>query len=150
MKENQKSHDDLEAKQNEERVKEHLMAKEIKKIMEGTKNVREDEVGNSIHNSQNDLDTRDKGKNVEESKHTASPITIRYHRIHYTLISSDTEKLQELMTRFLARKKLNVLAQHLQEVMEEALPKMVDDHDNELTKTQVPLYVAKGLIMERK
>ncbi|GKB39142.1 hypothetical protein Tco_0884084 [Tanacetum coccineum] len=34
--------------------------------------------------------------------------------------------------------------------MEEAFPIMVDDRVKELTKTQVPLYVAKGLIMERK
>ncbi|GKD86342.1 hypothetical protein Tco_1357496 [Tanacetum coccineum] len=33
-----------------------------------------------------------------------------------------------LKTRFLARKKFNVLAQHLQEVMEESLSNMVDDH----------------------
>ncbi|GJZ94345.1 hypothetical protein Tco_0666548, partial [Tanacetum coccineum] len=43
-----------------------------------------------------------------------------------------------LKTRFLARKKFNVLAQHLQEVMEESSPKMVDDRVKELTKTQVP------------
>nr|GEV26827.1 hypothetical protein [Tanacetum cinerariifolium] len=34
--------------------------------------------------------------------------------------------------------------------MKEALPKMVDDRVKELTKTQVSLYVAEGLIMERK
>ncbi|GJX25940.1 hypothetical protein Tco_0232236, partial [Tanacetum coccineum] len=39
-------------------------------------------------------------------------------------------------TGFLARKKFNVLAQHFQEVMEESLPNMVDDHVKELTKTQ--------------
>ncbi|GJX60367.1 hypothetical protein Tco_0291757 [Tanacetum coccineum] len=44
-------------------------------------------------------------------------------------------------TRFLARKKFNVLAQHLQEVIEESLPNMVDDRVKELTKTQVPIYV---------
>ncbi|GKA01805.1 hypothetical protein Tco_0674470 [Tanacetum coccineum] len=46
-----------------------------------------------------------------------------------------------LKTRFLARKKFNVLAQHLQEVIEESLPKVVDDRVKELTKTQVPIYV---------
>ncbi|GJZ29359.1 hypothetical protein Tco_0574006 [Tanacetum coccineum] len=46
--------------------------------------------------------------------------------------------------------KFNVLAQHLQEIMEEALPKMVDNQVKELTKTQVPVYVAHGLIMERQ
>nr|GEW91796.1 hypothetical protein [Tanacetum cinerariifolium] len=45
-----------------------------------------------------------------------------------------------LKKRLLARKKFNVLAQHLQEVVEEVLPKMVDDRVKELTKTQVPLY----------
>ncbi|GJZ92949.1 hypothetical protein Tco_0665014 [Tanacetum coccineum] len=55
-----------------------------------------------------------------------------------------------LKTRFLARTKFNVLAQHLQEVMEEALPKMVDDHVKELTKIQVPIYVAEVLIKERQ
>ncbi|GJV07550.1 hypothetical protein Tco_1345206 [Tanacetum coccineum] len=55
-----------------------------------------------------------------------------------------------LKTRFLARKKFNVLAQYLQEDMEESLPNMVDDRVKELTKTQVPIYVAEGLIMERK
>ncbi|GJV82237.1 hypothetical protein Tco_1518107 [Tanacetum coccineum] len=31
-----------------------------------------------------------------------------------------------------------------------ALPKMVDDHVKELPKTQVPIYIVEGLIMERK
>ncbi|GJX94461.1 hypothetical protein Tco_0349047 [Tanacetum coccineum] len=48
------------------------------------------------------------------------------------------------------RMKFNVLAQHLHEVMEEALPKMVDDRVKEITKTQVPIYAAKGLVMERQ
>ncbi|GKB29902.1 hypothetical protein Tco_0869303, partial [Tanacetum coccineum] len=38
----------------------------------------------------------------------------------------------------------------LQRGLEESLPKMVDDRVKELTKTQVPLYVAEGLILERK
>ncbi|GKB01040.1 retrovirus-related pol polyprotein from transposon TNT 1-94 [Tanacetum coccineum] len=47
------------------------------------------------------------------------------------------------------RKKFRVLAQYLQEVMEESLPNMVDDRVKEVTKTQVPIYVAEGLILER-
>ncbi|GJS39905.1 hypothetical protein Tco_0564948 [Tanacetum coccineum] len=50
----------------------------------------------------------------------------------------------------MSRKKFNVLAQHLQEIMEESLLKMVDDRVKELTKTQVPVYVAQGLILERQ
>ncbi|GKD22758.1 hypothetical protein Tco_1224461 [Tanacetum coccineum] len=34
--------------------------------------------------------------------------------------------------------------------MEESFPNMVDDRVKELTKTQVPIYVPEGLIMERK
>ncbi|GJW76522.1 hypothetical protein Tco_0138204 [Tanacetum coccineum] len=110
-----------------------------------------------------ELKRREKGKHVEESRSTPSPITIRSPRIHCTLISSDTEKLQELMpgrfkqyrsffdelqgrygylsknlkTRFMPRKKFNVLAQHLKEIMEDSLTTMVDDRVKELTKTQV-------------
>ncbi|GKA62956.1 hypothetical protein Tco_0762475 [Tanacetum coccineum] len=55
---------------------------------------------------------------------------------------------QHILSLFMPRKKFNVLAQHLQEVMEESLPNMVDDRVKELTKTQVSIYVAEGLIME--
>ncbi|GKD66885.1 hypothetical protein Tco_1308993, partial [Tanacetum coccineum] len=37
----QKSHEELEAKQNTEKVKEHLMAEEIEKLVEGSKNVED-------------------------------------------------------------------------------------------------------------
>ncbi|GJV39738.1 hypothetical protein Tco_1418178 [Tanacetum coccineum] len=133
----QKSHEDLKTKQNEEKVKEHLMAKEIKKLVEGTENVEENvEVDSPTlrkNDNQNDPDTRleprsnkespeveitvvvqlvnvieeeeesaeddyelrrrEKGKEAEETRNTPYPTTIRYPRIHSTLISSDTEKL---------------------------------------------------------
>nr|GEZ23622.1 hypothetical protein [Tanacetum cinerariifolium] len=120
-----------------------------------------------------ELTRREKRKHVEESRSTPSPTTIRSPKTHSTLISLDTEKLQELTitdppplsstpslfspkskisatnrllslfkpkqrrTRFMLRKKFNVLAQHLQEIMEESLPTMVDDRVKELAKTQV-------------
>ncbi|GKB09438.1 hypothetical protein Tco_0837750 [Tanacetum coccineum] len=169
----QKSHDELEAKQNVEKVKEYLAVEEIEKMVEGTKNV------DSTLDSQNVPDTRiepksnkeslevekivevpinvieeeedsaeddyelrrrEKGKNVEESRNTPSPTKNRSPRTHSTRISLNTEKLQELTIFF----------DELQDVMVEALPKMVDDHVKELTKTQVLIYVAEGLIMERK
>nr|GEY90740.1 hypothetical protein [Tanacetum cinerariifolium] len=105
----QKSRDDFEARQNVEKVNEHLVAEEIEKMVEGTKNVENVEVDNSISHSQNDPNTR-----------------------------------------FMPRKKFYVLAQHLQEVMEDSLPKMIDARIKELTKTQVPIYVAHRLIMERQ
>ncbi|GJR69645.1 hypothetical protein Tco_0015710 [Tanacetum coccineum] len=224
-----KSHEELESKQNEDKVKEHLMVEEIEKLVEGTENIEENKADSSTLSPEVEITTevqpvnvneeeeesaeddyglkrREKGKHVKESRNTPSLITIRSPRIHFTLISSDTEKLQELTvnaptpssstpssssklsatqrllslfipktgrfkryksffdelqgrydylfghlkTRFLARKKFNVLAQHLQEVMEESLPNMVDERVKELTKTQVPIYVAQGLIMERQ
>ncbi|GJW38477.1 retrovirus-related pol polyprotein from transposon TNT 1-94 [Tanacetum coccineum] len=55
-----------------------------------------------------------------------------------------------LKTSFMPRQIFNVLAQNLQEIMEESLPKMVDDQVNELTNTQAPINVAEGLIMVRE
>ncbi|GJR27875.1 hypothetical protein Tco_1104107 [Tanacetum coccineum] len=130
----QKSRDDLKAKQNEEKVKKHLMAEEIEKLVEGTKNIGNDEVDNSISNSQNDPGTRleprsykesskvekivvvsqlvnvieeedksaeddyelrrrEKEKEVDETRNTPPPTPTRSTRIHYTLISSDIDKL---------------------------------------------------------
>nr|GEW39649.1 hypothetical protein [Tanacetum cinerariifolium] len=57
---------------------------------------------------------------------------------------------EHLKTKFMPRNKFHVLAQHLQEIMEGSLPKMIDAHVQELTKTNVSIYVAHGLIMERQ
>ncbi|GJW65068.1 hypothetical protein Tco_0116952 [Tanacetum coccineum] len=57
----QKSHDELEAKQNVQKFKERLIAEEIKKLVEGTKNVENVEVDSSTlrqNDNQNDPDTR--------------------------------------------------------------------------------------------
>ncbi|GKA86627.1 retrovirus-related pol polyprotein from transposon TNT 1-94, partial [Tanacetum coccineum] len=88
------------------------------------------------------------------------------------LISLDTEKLQELKELqgrygylfehlkawFLSRKSFDTLADHLQEVMVESLPTMVDKHIKEQVemqvpeqvKVQVPVYVVKRLFLERQ
>nr|GEY47301.1 hypothetical protein [Tanacetum cinerariifolium] len=107
-KKNKKSREELEAKQNEENFKEHLMAEEIEKLVEGRENVEENKVDSSTlrqNDNQNDPGTRleperfeknEKGKHAEETRNTPSPITIRSPRIHSTFISLDTEKLQAL------------------------------------------------------
>ncbi|GJU56378.1 retrovirus-related pol polyprotein from transposon TNT 1-94 [Tanacetum coccineum] len=184
----QKSREELEAKQNKDKVKEHLMAEEIEKLVEGMENVEENvkveitavvqpvNVNEEEEESAKDdyeLRRKEKGKHVEESRNTPSPTTIRSPRIHSTLISSDIKKLQELTVNdpppssftpsssspkpklfasqhIFSLNKFHELAQHLQEVMEESLPKMVDTRVKELTKSQVPIYVAQGLIMERQ
>ncbi|GJS03861.1 hypothetical protein Tco_0320369 [Tanacetum coccineum] len=120
----------------------------------------------------NDEERREKGKIIEESRSTPFPTPIRSPRIHTDLVSSDTEKLQELMetitkitpslrssnTKFLSRKSFDTLVDHLQEVMVESLPTIVDTHNKEQVKKQVPeqvqdqvpVYVAEGLILERQ
>ncbi|GJS81292.1 hypothetical protein Tco_0747833 [Tanacetum coccineum] len=154
-----------------------------------------------------ELKKREKGKEIEESRNTPSPTTTRSLRTHSTLISLDTEKLQELTetdtipssstpsssssklfatnrllslfkskprcfkryksffdelqgkygylfghltTRFMPRRKFNELARHLQDIMMESLPKMVDECIKKILQTQVPLHVAQGIILERE
>ncbi|GJY79797.1 hypothetical protein Tco_0485598 [Tanacetum coccineum] len=55
------------AEQNVEKVKEHLVAEEIKKMVEGSESEDSDEVDNSINNNQNDLGTRLDPKSYKES-----------------------------------------------------------------------------------
>ncbi|GJT83633.1 retrovirus-related pol polyprotein from transposon TNT 1-94 [Tanacetum coccineum] len=169
----------------------------------------EEEITDEVY----ELKRREKGKNIEESRSTPFPTPIRSPRIHDTLVSSDTEKLQELTAistpspslssssiklsttnrllslfkakpgrfkcyksffqelqgrygylfrhlkaRFMERKSFNTLADHLQDVMVESLPLMVDKHIKEQVtqqvreqvRAQVPVYVAEGLILERQ
>ncbi|GKA10319.1 hypothetical protein Tco_0689752 [Tanacetum coccineum] len=69
-----------------------------------------------------------------------------------------TYLFEDLKERFLSRKSFDTLADHLQEVMAESLPIMVDTHIKEQVKKkvpehvrdQVPVYVMEGLIMERQ
>ncbi|GJS51907.1 putative reverse transcriptase domain-containing protein [Tanacetum coccineum] len=82
----QKSHEELEATQNVENFKKHLMAKEIKKLVEGTKNVEENvEVASSpLRNDDNqtNLGTRleprsDKERQeVEKIDNISQPVNI--------------------------------------------------------------------------
>ncbi|GKF56552.1 hypothetical protein Tco_0166892, partial [Tanacetum coccineum] len=65
-----------------------------------------------------------------------------------------TYLFEHLKERFLSRKSFDTLANHLQEVMVESLPTMVDTHIKEQVleqvRDQVPVYVAEGLILERQ
>ncbi|GJS16934.1 hypothetical protein Tco_0411406 [Tanacetum coccineum] len=112
-------------------------------------NEEEDEITDEVY----ELKRREKRKIVEESRNTQFPTPIRSPRTHTNLVSSDTEKLQELTgrytylfghlkERFLLRKSFDTLADHLQEVMAESLPTMVDTHIKEQVKKQVPEHKA--------
>ncbi|GJZ53556.1 hypothetical protein Tco_0608441 [Tanacetum coccineum] len=71
----QKSHDDFEAKQNVEKVKEHLIAEEIEKIVEGSENI--DELVSSNLNSQNDPDTRSDPRIYKESLNVEKTVDVQ-------------------------------------------------------------------------
>nr|GEV21571.1 retrovirus-related Pol polyprotein from transposon TNT 1-94 [Tanacetum cinerariifolium] len=197
----QKSQEEDEVRENVEIVKEHLMAEEIDKLVDETENESlEAENITDISTLVNVIDEEEesakddyelkrrlKWKEIEESRNTPSPTTIRSHRMQSNLISSDTEKLQKLSkhalipststpssyspktsflklidsyhygylfehlsAKFMPRRKFNELAKNLEDIMMEALPKMVDDRIKVLLKKQVPLYVAEGLILERE
>ncbi|GJZ19485.1 retrovirus-related pol polyprotein from transposon TNT 1-94 [Tanacetum coccineum] len=62
----QKSHDELEAKQNVQKVEDHLIAEEIEKLVEGTQNVDNAKVDSSTLR-QNDPDTRLEPRSDKES-----------------------------------------------------------------------------------
>ncbi|GJS82757.1 hypothetical protein Tco_0749298 [Tanacetum coccineum] len=105
----QKSHEEEEDRENVEKVKEHLMAEEIEKLVDETENVKENVVADSspLRNDENQTIPNNRlepksdkespeGKHKEEIRNTPSPTTIRSPRIQSNLVSSDTEKLQEL------------------------------------------------------
>ncbi|GKD58523.1 hypothetical protein Tco_1296032, partial [Tanacetum coccineum] len=102
----------------------------------------EEEITDEVY----ELKRREKWKIVEESRSTPFPTPIRSPRIHTDL------------ARFLSRKSFDTLVDHLQEVMVESLPTIVDTHIKEQVKkqvpeqvrNQVPVYVAEGLILERQ
>ncbi|GJS22298.1 hypothetical protein Tco_0450930 [Tanacetum coccineum] len=76
--------------------------------------------------------------------------------VHHS--SHQLDILGFILISFLSMKSFDTLADHLQEVMVESLPTMVDTHIKEQVKKQVPeqvrdqvpVYVAKGLILERQ
>nr|GEU33657.1 hypothetical protein [Tanacetum cinerariifolium] len=153
-----KSHDKLEAKQNVQKVEEHLIAEGIEKLVEGAENEKNDEVDSATlrqNDNQNDPSTW-----LEPRSNTKSPeeeITVEVQPININEEEEESaeddyefkrrekgKRVEDLGTRFMLRKKFNVLYQHLQEIMEESLPKMVDNRVKKLTKTQIPLYVTHG------
>ncbi|GJT01009.1 hypothetical protein Tco_0822178 [Tanacetum coccineum] len=116
-------------------------------------NEEEEEITDEVY----ELKGREKGKIIKESRSTPFPIPIRSPRIH-TDLGLLSYLFEHLKARFISRKSFDTLADHLQEVMVESLPTMVDTHIKEQVKKQVPehvqdqvpVYVAEGLILERQ
>ncbi|GJR99229.1 hypothetical protein Tco_0315738 [Tanacetum coccineum] len=113
----QKSREEQEARENVALVAEHLAAEEIVKLVEESENVddslptrhddtsipgtrlepRSDKEKDKITDEVFELRRRAKGKNVEESRISPIPSPTRSPRNLSTLVSPNTEKLQELM-----------------------------------------------------
>ncbi|GJV45739.1 hypothetical protein Tco_1430275 [Tanacetum coccineum] len=98
-------------------------------------NDEEEEITDEVY----ELKRRGKGKIVEESRSTPFPILIRSPRIHTDLELRGRYRylFEHLKARFLSRKSFDTLADHLQEVMVESLPIMVDTLIKEQLKKQV-------------
>ncbi|GKD46798.1 hypothetical protein Tco_1271443 [Tanacetum coccineum] len=141
-------------------VKEHLAAEEIEKMVEGTNTVDVDEFVNYILNSQNDPGTRldsgsynesPEGKHVEESRNTPSPTPIRSLRIHSTLMSLDTEKLQELTKE---RKNLRAeITSQINNAISNHIPSLVDSSvisymSNHLQQADLSIWLALKIKFE--
>ncbi|GJZ91753.1 hypothetical protein Tco_0663818 [Tanacetum coccineum] len=148
----QKSHDDLKAKQNVKKVEEHLIAEEIEKLVEGTENIEENEVDNSTLGNQNDPDTRLESGSYKESPKveiTAFVQPVNVNEEEEESAEDDYElRRKEKGSMFLARTKFNVLAQHLQEVMEESLPKMGLIMERQQSQADVAKMVADAIQQE--
>ncbi|GKF84781.1 hypothetical protein Tco_0249679 [Tanacetum coccineum] len=85
----QKSHDELEAKQNVQKVKEHLIAEEIKKLVEGAENVENVEVNSSTLRLEEEESAEDdyELKRREKGKHVIT--TRNFHQCNYPSIKLD-------------------------------------------------------------
>ncbi|GJY46859.1 hypothetical protein Tco_0435922, partial [Tanacetum coccineum] len=163
------------AKEKEVEITQETPAVDITNIIIPVNVTDEDE---EITDEVYELKRREKGKNVEEYRNSPILTPIRSPKIHSNLVSSDTEKLQELtdtphttsssglphkkllkrIARFMPRKSFDTLSNNLHDVMVESLPEIVDKHVKkqvmqqvlEQVRNQVQVYVAEGLILERK
>ncbi|GJR20563.1 hypothetical protein Tco_0969090 [Tanacetum coccineum] len=99
-------------------------------------NEEEEEITDEVY----EIKRREKGKIVEESRSTPSPTTIRSPRIH-TDLGRYGYLFEHLKAKYLSRKSFDTLADHLQEVMVESLPTIVDKHIKEQVEKQVPEHV---------
>ncbi|GKD33279.1 hypothetical protein Tco_1248788 [Tanacetum coccineum] len=144
----QKSHEELEATQNVEKVKEHLMTEEIEKLVKGSKTVEENvEVNSSpLKNDDNQTDPGTRSTtfifytiiiftkiqalatNRLLSSFKAQPGRFRRYKSFFQEIQGRYGYLFEhLSAKSLPRRKFNELTKNPEDIMMESLPKLVDD-----------------------
>ncbi|GJV78933.1 hypothetical protein Tco_1514803 [Tanacetum coccineum] len=171
-----KSREEQEARENVALVDEHLASEEIEKMVDGQENVvddssipRNDESnipGTRIEPRSNKESPEveiTKDKEVEITKDKEVEITKETPVVDITNVVIPVNGhydyfFAHLWARFMPRKSFDTLANNLHDVMVETLPTMVDKHIKEQVIkqvpeqvwNQVPVYVAEGLILERK
>ncbi|GKF23889.1 hypothetical protein Tco_0076211, partial [Tanacetum coccineum] len=106
------------------------------------------------------LTQREKGKLVEETRNSTIPTPIRSPRIHTNLVSSDTEKIQELTdTHTTSSSRQNLLTSNATRASFRSYRDVMvtcshiyerDKHVKKQVQNQVPVYVAEVLILERQ
>ncbi|GKD78175.1 hypothetical protein Tco_1340796 [Tanacetum coccineum] len=113
----------------------------------------EDEITDEVF----ELRRRAKGKNVEESRISPIPSPTRSPRNISTLVSLDTEKVQELTVthpipssgsfapKFMPRTSSDQLADNLHDVMMETLPSLVKEKVTEQVKKEVPAQIQNAI-----
>ncbi|GJV32217.1 hypothetical protein Tco_1392617 [Tanacetum coccineum] len=144
----------------------HLASKEIKKMVDGLENV--DDNSTTPRNDEHHIpSTRLEPKSDMESPEEKNTDVVIPENVNKEEEEEEiTNEVYELERRekgknvkeFVPKKSFDTLADHLQEVMHEVLPIMVDKHIKEQVEKQVPkqvrtqvlVYVAEGLIMERQ
>nr|GEV00743.1 integrase, catalytic region, zinc finger, CCHC-type, peptidase aspartic, catalytic [Tanacetum cinerariifolium] len=99
-------------------------------------NEEEEEITDEVYK----LKRREKGKIVKESRNTPFPTLIRSPRIYIDLELQGRYGylFEHLRARFMPRKSFATLVDHLQEVMVDSLPTMVEKHVKEQVQKQVP------------
>nr|GEV41478.1 hypothetical protein [Tanacetum cinerariifolium] len=127
-----KSREEQEARENVELVNEHLAFVEIEKVVEGQENVIDDSSisKNDEHNSP--------GTRLEPRSDKESPKVEFTDVVIPVNVNEEEEEITHEVARFMPRKSFATLASHLQEVMVDSLPIMVEKHVKEQVQKQVP------------
>ncbi|GJU66473.1 retrovirus-related pol polyprotein from transposon TNT 1-94 [Tanacetum coccineum] len=144
-----KSREEQEARENVELINKHLASEEIEKMIEGSENV----IDHSLpprNDEPNIPSTRIEPKSDKESleveitndeeveiTNVVIPMNVNEEEEEITNEGRYTYLFEHLKARFLSRKSFDTLTDHLQEVMVESLPTMVDTHIKEQVKKQV-------------
>ncbi|GKA90041.1 hypothetical protein Tco_0811853 [Tanacetum coccineum] len=150
----QKSREEQEARENVELVNKHLVSEEIEKMMEGSENVINDSLPPRNDEPQI-LGTRLEPRSDKESPKVESTNDEEVEITNFVIPVNVNEEEDEITDEV---KSFDTLVDHLQEVVVESLPTMVDTHIKEQVKKQVleqvrdqvPVYVTEGLILERQ